>query len=100
MVDSCTFGGPVGCAILGETSTGAIDVVADGTGRGSVVVVVLELVVVLGGTVVVEVVELCSGRVDVDEVDVVAVDVVLGNSVVVVVEVDEVVVVVVVVGAA
>ena len=39
--------------------------------------------------------ELCSGRVDVDEVDVVAVDVVLGNSVVVVVEVDEVAVVVV-----
>ena len=38
--------------------------------------------------------ELCSGRVDVDEVDVDAVDVVLGNSVVVVVEVDEVVVVV------
>ena len=49
VVDSCTLGGPVGCAILGETSTGAIDVVADGTGRGSVVVVVLELVVVLGG---------------------------------------------------
>ena len=49
MVDSCPLGGPVGCAILGETSTGAIDVVADGTGRGSVVVVVLELVVVLGG---------------------------------------------------
>lgn len=43
--------------------------------------------------------ELCSGRVDVDEVDVDAVDVVLGNSVVVVVEVDEVAVVVVV-GAA
>ena len=39
--------------------------------------------------------ELCSGRVDVDEVVVVAVDVVLGNSVVVVVEVDEVAVVVV-----
>ena len=39
--------------------------------------------------------ELCSGRVDVDEVDVDAVDVVLGNSVVVVVEVDEVAVVVV-----
>ena len=39
--------------------------------------------------------ELCSGRVDVDEVDVVAVVVVLGNSVVVVVEVDEVAVVVV-----
>ena len=39
--------------------------------------------------------ELGSGRVDVDEVDVVAVDVVLGNSVVVVVEVDEVAVVVV-----
>ena len=39
--------------------------------------------------------ELCSGRVDVDEVDVAAVDVVLGNSVVVVVEVDEVAVVVV-----
>ena len=38
---------------------------------------------------------LCSGRVDVDEVDVDAVDVVLGNSVVVVVEVDEVAVVVV-----
>lgn len=38
--------------------------------------------------------ELCSGRVDVDEVDVDAVDVVLGNSVVVV-EVDEVTVVVV-----
>jgi len=49
VVDSCTFGGPVGCAIVVETSTGAIDVVADGTGRGSVVVVVLELVVVLGG---------------------------------------------------
>ena len=49
MVDSCTFVGAVGCAILGETSTGAIDVVADGTGRGSVVVVVLELVVVLDG---------------------------------------------------
>tara|TARA_B110000503_G_scaffold39410_1_gene64814 strand:- start:624 stop:755 length:132 start_codon:yes stop_codon:yes gene_type:complete len=40
-------------------------------------------------------VELCSGRVDVDEVVVAAVDVVLGNSVVVVVEVDEVAVVVV-----
>ena len=39
--------------------------------------------------------EVSSGRVDVDEVDVVAVDVVLGNSVVVVVEVDEVAVVVV-----
>ena len=39
--------------------------------------------------------ELCSGRVDVDEVDVDAVVVVLGNSVVVVVEVDEVAVVVV-----
>ena len=39
--------------------------------------------------------ELGSGRVDVDEVDVDAVDVVLGNSVVVVVEVDEVAVVVV-----
>ena len=39
--------------------------------------------------------ELCSGRVDVDEVVVDAVDVVLGNSVVVVVEVDEVAVVVV-----
>ena len=37
--------------------------------------------------------EVCSRRVDVDEVDVVAVIVVLGNSVVVVVEVDEVVVV-------
>ena len=36
--------------------------------------------------------EVGSGRVDVDEVDVVAVVVVLGNSVVVVVEVDEVVV--------
>ena len=49
MVDSCPLGGPVGCAILGETSTGTVDVVADGTGRGSVVVVVLELVVVLDG---------------------------------------------------
>ena len=39
--------------------------------------------------------ELGSGRVDVDEVDVDAVVVVLGNSVVVVVEVDEVAVVVV-----
>ena len=37
--------------------------------------------------------ELGSGRVDVDEVDVVAVVVVLGSSVVLVVEVDEVVVV-------
>jgi len=43
----------------------------------------------------VEVVEVCSGRVDVDEVDVADVVVVLGSSVVVVVEVDEVVVVVV-----
>jgi hypothetical protein len=49
VVDSCTLGGAVGCPIVVETSTGAIDVVADGTGRGSVVVVVLELVVVLGG---------------------------------------------------
>jgi hypothetical protein len=38
-------------------------------------------------------VEVCSGRVDVDEVDVIDVVVVLGNSVVVVVEVDELVVV-------
>ena len=37
--------------------------------------------------------EVCSGRVDVDEVDVIDVVVVLGNSVVVVVEVDELVVV-------
>ena len=49
MVDSCTLGGCGGCAIVVETSAGAIDV-ADGTGRGSVVVVVvLELVVVLDG---------------------------------------------------
>jgi len=48
VVDCCTLGGSVGCAIVVETSTGAIDVVADGTGRGSVVVVVLELVVVVG----------------------------------------------------
>ena len=47
MVDCCTLGDSVGCPIVVETSTGAIDV-AVGTGRGSVVVVVLELVVVVG----------------------------------------------------
>ena len=49
MVDCCTLGDSLGGSILVETSTGAIDVVADGTGRGSVVVVVLELVVVVDG---------------------------------------------------
>jgi hypothetical protein len=48
-VDCCTLGDSLGGSILVETSTGAIDVVADGTGRGSVVVVVLELVVVVDG---------------------------------------------------
>lgn len=47
MVDCCTLGNSLGGSILVETSTGAIDV-AVGTGRGSVVVVVLELVVVVG----------------------------------------------------
>jgi hypothetical protein len=51
-----------------ETSAGTIDVVAVGTGRGSVVVVVLELVVVLASWVVVELVEVGSRRVDVDVV--------------------------------
>ena len=49
MVDCCTLGDSLGCSIVVETSTGAIDVVAVGTGRGSVVVVVLELVVVVDG---------------------------------------------------
>ena len=49
MVDCCTLGTVVGGAILVETSTGAIDVVADGTGRGSVVVVVMAIVVVVAG---------------------------------------------------
>ena len=49
VVDCCTLGGSVGCPIVVETSTGAIDVVAVGTGRCSVVVVVLELVVVVAG---------------------------------------------------
>jgi len=55
----------------------------------------MAIVVVVAGSVVVEDVEVGSGRVDVDEVDVADVVVVLGSSVVVVVEVDEVVVVVV-----
>jgi len=49
VVDCCTLGGSVGCAIVVETSTGAIDVVAVGTGRGSVVVVVMGIVVVVAG---------------------------------------------------
>ena len=49
VVDCCTLGDSLGCSIVVETSTGAIDVVAVGTGRGSVVVVVLELVVVVDG---------------------------------------------------
>ena len=68
MVDCCTLGDSLGCSILVETSTGAIDVVADGTGRGSVVVVVTAIVVVLASWVVVELVEVGSGRVDVDVV--------------------------------
>lgn len=68
MVDCCTLGDSLGGSVLVETSAGAVDVVAVGTGRGSVVVVVLELVVVLASWVVVEDVEVGSGRVDVDVV--------------------------------
>jgi len=49
VVDCCTLGGSVGCAIVVKTSTGAIDVVAVGTGRGSVLVVVMGIVVVVAG---------------------------------------------------
>ena len=47
MVDCCTFGDSVDGPILVETSAGAVDVVAVGTGRGSVVVVVMAIVVVV-----------------------------------------------------
>ena len=68
VVDCCTLGDSLGCSILVETSTGTVDVVAVGTGRGSVVVVVTAIVVVLASWVVVELVEVGSGRVDVDVV--------------------------------
>ena len=49
VVDCCTLGNSLGGSIVVETSTGAIDVVAVGTGRGSVVVVVMGIVVVVAG---------------------------------------------------